>query len=234
MCGRRLCGRFRIAGADGAVDRVVLLDRLGGVPAHRAAQADEARLRLQPARLPHGDLEEHVVRGGGDGGVEGVVALVEQVFAPGLEALAAQGGGFLDGPQLGRGGAAGGQSAGLHLLRLAELEQHVDVVEVGRKEEGPPAPGAEHPLVVGHVQPAALLGAHPAQRGEDLHRLAHHGAAGAQPPGQLVLGRHAVARTQAELDDQFQHLLGRHLVARPVSALAGSVGHRAPSSPFPA
>src|SRR3954451_22780475 len=44
----RVGRRVRLAVPDGAVDGVVLLDRLGGVPTH-AADADHRRLLLQPA-----------------------------------------------------------------------------------------------------------------------------------------------------------------------------------------
>ena len=88
---------------------------------------------------------------------------------------------------------------------------------VGRKNP-PHRLRPEHALAVRDVQAAALLGADPADRREDLDRLAHHGAAGAQPGGQVLLGGHPVAGMQRELADQLQDLLGHQLVAGPVGA----------------
>jgi hypothetical protein len=113
---------------------------------------------------------------GRDAEVEFVVPAVEQRRFAGQVSLAA---GFrrrLDRPQLAGGGPGRRQPAGGRLLDAAELEQHVDVLEVRRQEQAAPVRRAEHPFVVGDVQAPPLLDAHPADRGEDLHRLADHGA----------------------------------------------------------
>ena len=53
-------GGIRLAIADRAVDRVVFLDRFGGVSAD-SADADDAGLPLQPTRFTYGGDEEGVV-----------------------------------------------------------------------------------------------------------------------------------------------------------------------------
>ena len=126
--------------------------------------------------------------------------------------------GAFDFPQLGRAGAPGGQPARLHLLDAPELEQHEDVVQVGWFEEPAPPSRPDHALAIGHVKAAALLGADPAARREDLDRVTDNRAAGAQAQGQVLLRGQPVAGTQGELADQLKDLPGHHLVAGPVGA----------------
>src|SRR6185437_14123606 len=209
----RFGGGLRVAAPDRLVDRGVFLDRAVGVAAGGAVQSDGAGLALQAAGLAYRGDEERVVRGGGDAEVEVVVAAVEQRDLSGQVAFAALLGGRLDGAKFGGGGAGRGEPAGGGLLHAAELEQHVYVVEVSGQEEAAPAGGAEHAFVVGDVKAPALLRAHAPDRREDLHRLAHHGAAGAQARSQFVLGRHPIAGPQLRIRDQLQNLLGRQLVS---------------------
>src|SRR3954471_4837549 len=115
---------------DRPVDRVVLFDRARGVAADRAGHPDDVRLALQAAGFAHGRDEELVVGRGGDAEVEVVVAAVEQRALAGQVTVAARLGGGLDRAQFGRGGVRGRQPTGGGLLDPAELEEHVDVVEV--------------------------------------------------------------------------------------------------------
>ena len=70
--------------------------------------------------------------------------------------------------------AGSGEAARLGFLGAAELEEHVDLIEIRGQEEPFPAPRPEHPLVVGDVEPAALLSPDtPGGAEEDLDRLTH-------------------------------------------------------------
>src|SRR5688572_6235728 len=65
--GGRICRGFPVTGSDRLPDGIMLLHRLGRVTTDRALQPDYVGLGLQPACLAHGDLQEHVVGGIGDG-----------------------------------------------------------------------------------------------------------------------------------------------------------------------
>ena len=161
-----------------------------------AVQADGAGLALQAARLAHRRDEERVVRGDRDAEVEVVVASIEQprctarwpsrhISAAASIARRSDG--------VARMAAACWPAISWTLRNSKSMKTWSR--SVGRKKP-PQRAGAEHALVVRHVQAAAFLGADPADRREDLDSLADHGAAGAQPGGQMVLGRHPVAGLQ--------------------------------------
>jgi Domain of unknown function (DUF5134) len=127
--------------------------------------------------------------------------------------------GCLDSAEFGGCRTGRGEAARLGLLDAAELEEHIDMIEIRRQEESFPASRAEHPLVVGDIEPSALLSSDTPQRRKDLDRLAHDRPARAQLRGELVLRGHPVAGLEPRPRDQFQDLLGHPLVTRPVDGV---------------
>jgi hypothetical protein len=93
--------------------------------------------------------------------VEGVVALGELGWVLASIAVAAGLDRRLDDPQLGWAGALGGEHARLGFLNAPELEQHEDVIEVGRDEDadGPAARFQPDPAdaAVGRPRQEAVL-----------------------------------------------------------------------------
>ena len=145
--GGGTCRFIRVPVSDGAVDGGVLLDRFRHMAADDArspivADCRSRRRASRTAATRNGLCDAAaMLRWNSSSPLRNASEL------PGHMPLPARLRGCLDGSQFRGCRPGGGEAAGLGFLHAAELEQHVDVIEVGRQKEAVPA-HAKHSAVV--------------------------------------------------------------------------------------